>query len=130
VVVHAGGVGANETALGACGNGHGREWESKAIRARAANGARMGVEHGHEWEGADNKRVPTSTRYTERRARMGERGQQGVRLTGAVASISAKSCDHLQQSYTIQCISQNLIYHILWLKITALHMEVSRKFYL
>jgi hypothetical protein len=81
-------------------------------------------------EGADNMRVPTSTRCADGRALMGERGRQGLCPTGAVARTSAKSCDHLQQSYTIQCISQNLIYHILWLKITALYMEVARKLYL
>jgi hypothetical protein len=131
-----------KTAPGACGNGHGHERERKDVRARAANGTRTAREHGRKREGADNMRAPTSTACADARARTacwcqrpldawtGERGRQGVRPTGAFARTSVKSCDHLQQSYTIQCISQNLIYHILWFKITALHMEVARKFYL
>jgi hypothetical protein len=131
-----------KTTPGACEKWHGCERERKDVRARAANSARTGGERGREREGTNNMRAPTSTAYVDARARTacwrqpplrartGERRRQGVRPTGAFARISAKSCDHLQQSYTIQCISENLIYHILWLKITALHMEVTRKFYL
>jgi hypothetical protein len=129
-------------APGACGNKHGREQERKDVRVRAANGARTGGKCGCNREGADNMRAPTSTTCTDARvwtacwsqrplrARTGEHGQQGVCPTCTFARTSAKSCDHLEQSYTIQCISQYLIYHILWFKITALHMEVTRKFYL
>jgi hypothetical protein len=97
-----------KTALGACENGHGRERERKVVRARAASGTRTGGERGHEREGVDNMRAPTSTICADARARIacgcqcplgariGERGRQGVRLTGAVVRTSAKSCDHLQ----------------------------------
>jgi hypothetical protein len=132
-----------KTASGACGNRHGRERERKDVRAQAANGWRMRVRMGghgqhvgtnvhcvHRRKGEDSMRAPTSNACADARPRTGEHGRQGVCLTSAFAKLSAKSCDHLQQSYTIQCISQNLIYHILWLKITALRMEVTHKFYL
>jgi hypothetical protein len=84
----------------------------------------------HRCEGTDSMLEPTSTACADTRVRTGERGRHCVRLIGTFAKTSAKSCDHLQQSYTIECIPENLIYHILYLKIMALHVEVTRKFYL
>jgi hypothetical protein len=94
------------TTLGTCRNGHGCKLECDIVRARATYGTQTGQECKRRQEGVDNMQAQMLNGCAD-----GGHGLTGLRSQSIIGKTSAKSCDHLQQIYTIDYISKSFIYY-------------------